>query len=301
MRKRTNIYLIIKIMLILVIFTGSVGAKVLIVPAVSQEQTEWCWAAVSNAVFTYYGKYHPQCEIADFTRMVCTWHNFGPVDCCADPSQGCNYWNYMYGIDGSLRDILIHWGVNNYYNYTYLSRSQISNEIDHNRPFIFRWGWNTGGGHFLVGDGIDNDTIHYMNPWQGEGQKTGDYDWVVSGGSHTWTHTLRMTSNVNNVVIVLGVMRKVEKAWIVRGYYSALNFRVQNTGSKVISSYSVSRKVEGGTYREIADIPASEVVDGAGTYYDKFISPNETYYYRVKAKNSAGSILASSNPYPVGD
>ena len=79
MRKRTNIYLIIKIMLILVIFTGSVGAKVLIVPAVSQEQTEWCWAAVSNAVFTYYGKYHPQCEIADFTRMVCTWHNFGPI------------------------------------------------------------------------------------------------------------------------------------------------------------------------------------------------------------------------------
>lgn len=288
-------------MLILFIFTGTLGAKVLVVPAVRQEQTEWCWAAVSNAVFTYYGKNHPQCEIADYTRMVCPWHDFGSVDCCIDPLQGCNYWNYMFGIDGSLMDILIHWGVNNYPISTYLSKSQITYEINHNRPYVFRWGWNSGGGHFLVGHGIDNDTINYMDPWQGEGLKTGNYSWVVSGADHTWTHTLRLTTNVNSIVIILNVQRKVDRAWIIKGYYGELYFTVQNNGSKVISSYSVFRKVEGGTYQNVGEIPASEVIDGAGFYWDKFISPNETYYYKVKAKNSAGTVLASSNPDSIGD
>ena len=37
------------------------------------------------------------------------------------------------------------------------------------KPFIIRWGWTTGGGHFLVGRGIESNIIHYMDPGFGDG------------------------------------------------------------------------------------------------------------------------------------
>ena len=61
--------------------------------------------------------------------------------------------------------------------------------MQNNRLFIIRWGWTSGGGHFLVGHGISGENIYYMNPWYGEGKKVATYEWVKSDPSHTWTHT----------------------------------------------------------------------------------------------------------------
>ena len=30
-----------------------------------------------------------------------------------------------------------------------------------------------------------------MDPWPGNGYSINDYDWIVSGGGHSWTHTLQ--------------------------------------------------------------------------------------------------------------
>jgi hypothetical protein len=144
---------------------------------------------VSKATLSYYGKNISQCTIAEYARTHATWHNFGSVDCCQDASKGCNYSNYNYGAEGSIQKILQNWGVNNIGRGYALSQTDVSAEIENNRPFIIRWGWSTGGGHFLVGHGIENGMLHYMNPWPGEGLKTSMYDWVVSGETHTWTHT----------------------------------------------------------------------------------------------------------------
>jgi hypothetical protein len=70
--------------------------------------------------------------------------------------------------------------------------------IDAGRPFIFRWGWNPSGGHFLVMYGYSDSTVYYMNPWMGEGKKIARYDWVVKDSDHTWTHTLSI-SEINPV------------------------------------------------------------------------------------------------------
>ncbi len=174
---------------------NSVRTQVLNVPEVFQEQNQWCWAGVSSCVLDYYCTPTEQCTIAEYTRTVANWHDFGNVDCCIDPSQGCNYWNYNWGYPGSIQDILIHFAsIQNNGIGSYLSESTIHTDLGNNSPFIIRWGWTSGGGHFLVGHGLIDDDLYYMNPWFGEGLKIGTYSWVISGSNHTWTHTNQLVT-----------------------------------------------------------------------------------------------------------
>lgn len=169
--------------------------QVLNVPEIFQEQNQWCWAGVSACVLQYYNSPVAQCDIAEYTRTVSTWHNFGTTHCCTSASQGCNYWNYNWGYDGSIQDILFHFaylansGVGNY-----LSQPEVTSNIQDNSLFIIRWGWTTGGGHFIVGHGISGNNLYYMDPWYGEGKKIGTYSWVCSGSNHDWTHTNVLTN-----------------------------------------------------------------------------------------------------------
>jgi hypothetical protein len=174
--------------------TAVAQPTILNVPTVIQEQDQWCWAAVSTSVIQAAGTDVEQCTIAEYARVRATWHNFGSVDCCEDASQGCNYWNYNWGYDGSIQDILSHWGLSNYGYADALSLDVVQQEIDAARPFIVRWGWTSGGGHFVVGYGVDGSQLYYVNPWPGEGARIADYDWVVSGSNHTWTHTNILTT-----------------------------------------------------------------------------------------------------------
>jgi hypothetical protein len=189
-------------------------AKVLDVPLVTQEQDQWCWAGVSKATLDFYGFNINQCTIAEYTRTTATWHDFGSTNCCADASQGCNYWNYNWGYAGSINSILQNWGVSNYGYGAALSIDEITEQIDGNRPFIIRWGWTTGGGHFLVGHGIDdNGMVNYMNPWPGEGLTTALYAWVVSGSNHTWTHTNILTASPPCIDTILPTSRSFDRSF----------------------------------------------------------------------------------------
>lgn len=168
--------------------------RLLDVQTTQQEQDQWCWAATSQCLMAYFNNNFSQCEIAEYARTRITWGDFGEVNCCSDPSQGCNYWNYMYGADGSILDILEYFAgiVTTPYddNFTY---EQVVEQIDADRPFIFRFGWTGGGGHFLVMHGYNDGYVNYMDPWFGEGKKIALFDWVVSGDGHEWTHTLPIT------------------------------------------------------------------------------------------------------------
>lgn len=168
--------------------------RTLDVETTQQEQDQWCWAATSKCLMGYFHKSFSQCEIADYARTRISWWDFGSVNCCADATQGCNYWNYMYGTDGSIVDILEHFAgiVTMPYNDN-LTYEQTIEQIDADKPFIFRWGWLSGGGHFLVMHGYDGEYVDYMDPWFGEGKKISLFSWVVADGNHEWTHTLPIT------------------------------------------------------------------------------------------------------------
>lgn len=179
---------------LVLLLSGSLcHALVLDVPEVSQEQTNWCWAGCCQATISYYrgGENVPeQCDIANYARTNNGW---GEDDCCLNPGGAiCNQTNWMYGTGGSFQAILQNWEVDNTARSYALSQATVTSETDAGRPFEIRWGWDAGGGHFLVGRGIDGNTVYYMDPWPGNGYSTADYNWVVSGGGHTWTHSLQL-------------------------------------------------------------------------------------------------------------
>jgi len=180
------------------------NAQVLDVRNAEQQYDQWCWAGCSKTILDYYGfNAVQQCDIAEFVRTTATFHDFGDVACCISARQGCNYWNYNWGYAGSIQDILIHFGnLQNSGLGRALTLAEVSTEIQANKLFVVRWGWSTGGGHFVVGHGVSGNNVYYMNPWFGEGLHIGTYDYLVKGkdspgaATHTWTSTNKITSNV---------------------------------------------------------------------------------------------------------
>ena len=178
---------------LLLFFVSNGLATVLNVPEKFQEQNQWCWAGSAQAVLSYYGTTVAQCDMADFARINNGW---GADNCCSNPTGViCNQPNYMYGTAGSLQAIMVNWGVNSNSMATYLSQPTVGSETDAGRPFVMRFGWYGGGGHFLVGRGLEVNNVYYMDPWPGNGYTISTYDWVVYAPTHhDWTHTLQITT-----------------------------------------------------------------------------------------------------------
>jgi len=191
--KQTRILSLVGILVVLglIVATSLVYSDVtLSVPELFQEYSNWCWAGSSQAVLYYYNQYPSQCEIANYA-----WNT---TRCCSgsddfyDKVKGCNKANWLYGNDGSIQGILANWGVSSDGTDEPLTWSASVEELDNANPFVMRFGWSTGGGHFLVTYGyITNGSyLKYMDPWPGEGYTTSLYSWVLSASDHDWTHTL---------------------------------------------------------------------------------------------------------------
>ncbi|WP_231137246.1 C39 family peptidase [Chromobacterium paludis] len=184
-------------MLALAMLAASTAAqadsKLLDVPLTVQEHSQWCWAGSSKAVLAAYNKTPSQCAIVNWA--------FGISYACGNSSFNWNSYanrpNNMFGGDGSLQDILRNWGVPNFTVYDYLSWTHVQQDIQAKRPFVIRYGWTGGGGHFIVGRGYQSGSggnyLYMMNPWPGEGMTYATYGYVVSASDHDWTHTLRMS------------------------------------------------------------------------------------------------------------
>lgn len=153
-------------------------AVVLDIPQQYQQKNQWCWAATTKAILGYYNTHLTQQQIAQFG------------------SHGANIWIWTYGqsykpFRSSAQNILNRWSVPNSLQKSRLTAGQLQQQINHlKRPVFIRWGWNNGGGHFVVAKGLEGNNVHLMDPWNGPGVYS--YSWVVSGGGHRWTHSLTM-------------------------------------------------------------------------------------------------------------
>jgi hypothetical protein len=173
------------------------AAKLLPVSLCVQEQTNWCWDATSQCVLKYYGTVVSQCAIAEWARTHATDYNFGSVNCCSDASQGCNHANYLWGGGSGMREILNNWGLSASVYSRQMYLSEINAQLDAYRPFVINWMWTSGGGHVLIGYGIDRTQLNYMDPWPGEGLKIASYDWVVASSDHSWSYALSINTSFN--------------------------------------------------------------------------------------------------------
>lgn len=169
------------------------GYNYLNVNQLTQEHSNWCWAASSADVLAFYGTNENQCDVVNWA--------FGTSDACGDSdfnwNSSDNSPNALYGQSGSVQDILGSAGINNQAYNSPLSWNAIVNDINANRPFVMRWGWYSGGGHILVGYGYEDQQgtqmLGYMNPWPGEGYTWSAYSWVVNAaGDHSWTDSLEI-------------------------------------------------------------------------------------------------------------
>jgi hypothetical protein len=162
--------------------------KILAVPSVSQlPQTNWCWAASSQAVLSFTGNAPGMCSVADWARQRNGWGN---DNCCTNPTGAiCNQPNNLFGgSGGSVQNILEHWGADSSSYYRSLSLSEVQDAIDADSPIMVRWGWTTGGGHLVVLHGYSGTTMSIMDPWNGPTLLS--HANVTSTSARTWTHSL---------------------------------------------------------------------------------------------------------------
>ena len=168
------------------------------VPDIRQKETQWCWAAVSQCVLTYYGYWHQQCEIAEYARTISHWINLGSTPCC-DSAHGCNKGtiscNEVFD-DDIIKKILVHFGnISSNCEYV-LTDPQIRYYLKLHRPFIIFRQENVGNnGHVVVGYGIEGDLVWYMDPStdtvKGGYQKL-SYEKLKNHGGWKWTNSITL-------------------------------------------------------------------------------------------------------------
>jgi hypothetical protein len=168
------------------------GAQQIDVPHVTQQHSEWCWAADANAILAYRGVSSTQCDIANWVDSIGYACESAPFDW----SDYANSPNSLAGTTG-ISGILWSLGRRGTQYYTGpISFGLTSRSVDRGDPVVVLWTWPEGGGHFIVVDGYDaqEGALYFMNPWPGEGPGYGDYGWMVNGsgnmGTHTWAESL---------------------------------------------------------------------------------------------------------------
>ena len=184
------------LLLVFLLGTGTVWAGALNVQQHNQEQDQWCWAASSQAVMEYYRTIKTQTEIAQYG------------------TGGQNIWNWLTGSStnptrNGIDLILLYFArlATTHYSSSLLE-STVKTQIDARRPFVVRWGWDTGGGHFVVARGLVGDNMYLMDPWYGPTINT--YSWVCQGSSsgsmHTWTDTLTINTSPPVITSILNLL-----------------------------------------------------------------------------------------------
>jgi len=171
--------------LVFLLLATSAQAVILDIDQVYQEMTQWCWAATSQSVLRYYDHEYTQTQIAEYG------------------TDGLNEWNWLYGETTNptrrgIDMILYHFAELESNSYSFgLNYDQANTQISAMKPVFVRWGWNSGGGHFVVIKGLEGNTTYLMDPWYGPTINT--FAWTQEAGGHTWTHTLTLqTAPVGN-------------------------------------------------------------------------------------------------------
>ena len=179
------------------VFTNSVfaqDARILNVPYIYQVHLCcWCWAATCNSIIEYYGTNLNLCDVVEYARSE-NPGRFGTQNCCNTPTpSACINTNLLTG-DGSVSDILDHWGITNNAFWDNLSYNDVQAEINSGRPIMFAWLWDAGGGHALTLRGYDepSSSVYYIDP--SDGYHIATYDWVIDGGTHEWAGTSQLTT-----------------------------------------------------------------------------------------------------------
>ncbi len=246
---------------------NSIIAQILAVPQKNQEQSQWCWAATSQAVLEYYGVSKTQTEIAQYG------------------TNDTNTWNWLYGnTTGPTRNgvdlILNYFGsISSTGQANWFTLEFITAELTSRRPVPIRWGWDAGGGHILAIHGVVDSLVYLMDPWNGPTINT--YAWVRQGSTHTWTHSLKI--NTTPTSVDAGSSNLIKDYVLYQNYPNPFN-PLTNISFNLPQQSFVSLKVFDLFGREVATLVFQEM--SAGNYQRRWNAANMSsgiYFYRLQA------------------
>jgi len=143
-----------------------------------QQQSNWCWAAVSTSVAAFYdaASTWTQCSVAD--------GELGRTDCCGVGATGpCNVY-------GTLNTALTRVGHLDRLVAGAASFADVSNAIGRGQPVGVRIFWSGGGAHFIAIEGVlHGDSYAVDDPVSGASDVTETVLKTKYLGTGSWTHT----------------------------------------------------------------------------------------------------------------
>jgi len=141
----------------------------------SQQQTNWCWAAVGTSVGLFF-------ETGSWTQCdTATGCLGGGKDCCKNPGP-CNVYGFL---DQSLTYTKSFDSMTS----STTPLSEIEQKINSNKPVCTRVAWNGGGAHFMAITGYDGSKIVIQDSIYGTTvMNYSSYPASYKGGG-SWTHS----------------------------------------------------------------------------------------------------------------
>lgn len=145
-----------------------------------QTQSNWCWAATSKSVSTFYSVFSPwtQCKVASDELSQ---------TCCDTPvPSACNVpWYLDRALTRTHNYVSMQSGT--------ITWSKVKEELQKGLVVGARQGWSGGGGHFMVIHGVSKSNgveyLHIDDPIYGKSTLTYTQFATNYQGSGTWTHT----------------------------------------------------------------------------------------------------------------
>lgn len=168
------------------------------VPAYVQEQSNWCWAACGSMLYwAYHSGSISQCSFVATSRDRENALLFDCGNLSSSTSSPCTYpgtFNSpqsLYTCGGSIENVFDWYGISSTgYSHAF-STSELTTAMSARKMCIARWGWNSGGGHFVVVNRYKSGNVYFNNPLSGA--TIWSYNtFKTANGRGTWTHTLRM-------------------------------------------------------------------------------------------------------------
>lgn len=147
----------------------------------TQQQDQWCWAAVTVSVSLFYNATSgwSQCSLvnAEFSRGDCCWN--GSSSTCNKP------W--------TLDNPLSRTGNLNAMHLSSAPFPDVVSEIGSKHPLGCRIGWTNGGGHFVVvhgySDGANGSWVTVEDPFFGPSTYVYSVFCMSYRNSGKWTHS----------------------------------------------------------------------------------------------------------------
>lgn len=146
-----------------------------------QQQTQWCWAAVSTSVSLYYD------TSSTWTQCTVVNAELGQTTCCQNGStSACNQpWYLDLALQRTGNLDAFAGGTTSF--------ADLRTEIDAGQPLGARIGWSGGGGHFAVIEGYKpgpgDQRVAIDDPWYGASDLTYNTFATSYQGSGSWTHS----------------------------------------------------------------------------------------------------------------